>query len=207
MRVRLTFAKTASMRFTGHLDLHKTWERTLRRAGLPLSYSQGFSPHPRINLAAALPLGFTSECELVDFWLENDLPLPDITRALSLALPPGISILDVKEVYPRAPALQRQVLAAEYIMTILEQCPCLEETVDVLLSSPHLPRQWREKCYDLRPLVDRLEILPEINNHQRLLTHLSLREGLTGRPDEVLAALGIRPENAWVHRTRLFLAE
>ncbi len=59
-RLRLTFAKTAAMRYTGHLDLHTTWERTLRRARLPLAYSQGFHPQPKIQLASALPLGFTS---------------------------------------------------------------------------------------------------------------------------------------------------
>ena len=61
------------MRFTGHLDLHRAWERTFRRAGLPLAYSQGFNPHPRLNLASALPLGFTSEGEVIDVWLEQDL--------------------------------------------------------------------------------------------------------------------------------------
>ncbi|HLE27799.1 MAG TPA: TIGR03936 family radical SAM-associated protein, partial [Anaerolineales bacterium] len=69
-RLRLTFAKTAAMKFSGHLDLHKTWERTLRRARLPLAYSQGFNPQPRLQLASALPLGFTSECEVLDAWME-----------------------------------------------------------------------------------------------------------------------------------------
>ena len=82
MRVRITFAKTDAMRFTGHLDLHRAWERTFRRAGLPLAYTQGFSPHPRINLASALPLGFTSERELVDIWLEQELPASAVTAAL-----------------------------------------------------------------------------------------------------------------------------
>lgn len=78
MRLRLTFAKTDAMRFTGNLDLHRTWERTIRRAGLPLAYSQGFHPQPRLNLASALPLGFTSQFEMVDVWLENEMPLEQI---------------------------------------------------------------------------------------------------------------------------------
>jgi radical SAM-linked protein len=77
VRVRIHFHKTEAMRFTGHLDLHKAWERALRRAGsrsaLRLAYSQGFHPQPRIHLACALPLGFTSECEVVDVWLENEI--------------------------------------------------------------------------------------------------------------------------------------
>ena len=66
IRLRIVFAKTEAMRYTSHLDLHRTWERTIRRANLPLAYSQGYNPHPRINLASALPLGFTSDCEVVE---------------------------------------------------------------------------------------------------------------------------------------------
>ena len=58
MRVRLTFTKQGALRYTGHLDLHKILERSIRRAKLPLAYSQGYHPQPKINLAAALPLGF-----------------------------------------------------------------------------------------------------------------------------------------------------
>ena len=72
MRIRVTFSKTYHMRYTSHLDVHRTWERTLRRARLPLAYSQGFNPRPKINLAAALPLGFTSDCEIVEFWLDEE---------------------------------------------------------------------------------------------------------------------------------------
>ena len=77
------------MKFTGHLDLFRTWERTIRE-GLPayFAYTQGFRPHPRLNLAAALPLGFTSDCELIDIWLEYDMELDQIKSALIHAAPP-----------------------------------------------------------------------------------------------------------------------
>src|SRR5512146_1378298 len=109
MRLRITFAKTEAMRYTGHLDLHRTWERTFRRAQLPLAYSQGFHPQPRINLASALPLGFTSDSEVADIWLEKDMPLDQIRELLQAALPPGISILQIEEVDSQAPALQTQI--------------------------------------------------------------------------------------------------
>jgi len=97
MRLRITFAKTDAMRFTSHLDLHKTWERTLRRANLPLAYSQGFNPHPHINLASALPLGFTGEAEVVDIWLDQTLLVPQIASDLERAAPPGIKISKIQE--------------------------------------------------------------------------------------------------------------
>ena len=84
MRLRITFHKTAAMRYTGHLDLHKTWERTIRRARLPLAYSQGYHPQPRLNVASALPLGFTSECELLDLWLADEVPIGDAAKALQI---------------------------------------------------------------------------------------------------------------------------
>ena len=90
MRIRLIFSKLEPMRYTGHLDLFRTWERTIRRAGLPLAYSQGFNSRPRINLASALPLGFTSCGEVMDMWLEEDQSLDKIKAALEGALPPGL---------------------------------------------------------------------------------------------------------------------
>ena len=66
MRVRITFSKQGALRFIGHLDLHRLWERAMRRANLPLTYSQGFHPQPKISLAAALPLGFSSRGEVLD---------------------------------------------------------------------------------------------------------------------------------------------
>jgi len=66
MRIRVKFAKTEPMRFTSHLDLYRAWERLLRRADVPLVFSQGYNPRPRIQLAAPLPLGITSNCEIID---------------------------------------------------------------------------------------------------------------------------------------------
>jgi hypothetical protein len=85
-RYRITFSKTEAMRFTGHLDLHRTWERTFRRAGLPLAYSEGFNPHPKINIGAALPLGCLSRGDLIDAWLERERA--DVAHLLPP--PPGI---------------------------------------------------------------------------------------------------------------------
>lgn len=204
VRLRITFAKTEAMRFTGHLDLHRTWERTFRRAGLPLAYSQGFNPHPRLNLGSALPLGFTSECEVIDAWLEQDLPLEQVKQALQPALPPGLRLLDMQAVEPRRPALQSELEASEFTLTLLENCPDLTERCQALLQAESLPRVRREKAYDLRPLVLALERLPDNElGQQRLLLRLSAREGATGRPEEVLDALGIGAEQARTHRQRL----
>ena len=71
-RIRIQFTKEGALRYISHLDLHSLMERSTRRAGLPLAYSQGFHPQPKIQLAAALALGFASTAELVDIWLNDD---------------------------------------------------------------------------------------------------------------------------------------
>ena len=205
MRIRVSFAKTSAMRFTGHLDLFRTWERTIRRAGLPLAYSQGFNPHPRMALACALPLGFTSEAELIDIWLEEDCALEEVSVAFSKAAPPGIQIQQIDEVDTHLPALQTVVDTAEYVITLLEACPGLDQRLADLLASESIPRQRRGKDYDLRPLIGSIERL-ENDPHSgfaRMRAVLAAREAATGRPEELLEALGVDPLAARVHRTRL----
>jgi radical SAM-linked protein len=90
MRIRITFIKQGALRYTGHLDLHRLWERAARRAGLPLAYSQGFHPQPKMNMAAALPLGFSSRCEVMDMRLERDMSLEDLPTRLNETLPSGL---------------------------------------------------------------------------------------------------------------------
>ena len=196
-RVRIQFSKTGPMRFTGHLDLAQAWERLLRRARVPVVYSKGFNPQPRLNLAAALPLGITSECELIDIWLEAHVPAVDLLQRLTAAGPPGLTIHSVEEVAIKAPSLQSQLEAAEYDI-VLEPLPELGGRVDALLAAVTLPRERRGKSYDLRPLV--LSIWPEA---QGIGMQLAARPGNTGRADEVLLALGLDALAARIHRTRL----
>jgi radical SAM-linked protein len=204
MRIRIYFAKTEAMRFTSHLDLHRTWERTIRRSGLPLAYTLGFRPHPRINLGSALPLGFTSQDEVVDVWLETEIPIDEIESALRRAVPPGIDIDGVEGIDERAPALQSILGASEYQVTLLEPLRDLDEQVRQILEAESLRRQRRGKDYDLRPLIYDLSRLPDDpEGNQRLFILLSSRENATGRPEEVILALGGDPATARVHRTRL----
>ena len=106
MRVRITFSKQGALRYTGNLDLHKIWERSIRRAKLPLAYSQGYHPQPKINLAAALPLGFSSSAEVMDMWLSEEVE--DVAATLQAQIPPGLTILDSETVDDREPSLQSQ---------------------------------------------------------------------------------------------------
>jgi radical SAM-linked protein len=208
MRVRVTFAKQGALRYTGQLDLHKLWERAARRAELPLAYSQGFHPQPKINIAAALPLGFSSRCEVMDIKLEKEIPLEGLREKLQETLPTGIQVLNVESIDERAPALQTQVTAAEYEVTLTEPVDGseLKWKVDSVLESESIIRERRGKKYDLRPLVDVLSLTPApspTGSWEKIFMRLAAREGATGRPEEVLDVLGIPFEGTRIERTRL----
>ena len=198
MRLRITFSKTGPAKYSGHIDLHKTWERILRRAGLPLAYSQGFHPQPRIQLAVALPLGVTSECELIDVWLTDEIDLEKATLALRTAVSPGIGILSVQPVAVSLPPLQTLAQAADYIVAVSNPPPDLELRVAAFLTAQTLPREKRGKPYDLRPLVESLSVAGH-SLHMRL----AARDGATGRPEEVIDALGLGGHHTAVHRAAL----
>lgn len=208
MRIRITFAKQGALRYIGHLDLQRLWERAARRADLPLVYSQGFHPQPKIQLAAALPLGFSSRCEIVDFWLSEDRTLE--IADLQAALPEGIQILALEQVDERGPALQTLVTSADYQVTLLNPPDGseLNRRLATVMEAESLPRQRRGKIYDLRPLIESLNFFPAGDGQQaRLHMRLSARQSATGRPEEVLDALGIPLEETRIERTRLIFAQ
>jgi radical SAM-linked protein len=156
-------------------------------------------------LACALPLGFTSECEILDAWLENDNDRPKIISALRAALPPGIEINQVDIIEDQTPALQTQVESAVYLVTFLDEITRLSNLIESILSAEHLFRQRRNKSYDLRPLIEGISCLPCDGRNQQLRLQLSVRESATGRPEEVLDAMNIKFENTRVHREELIL--
>lgn len=206
-RIRICYAKTEPLRYTSNLDVHKVWERLLRRARLPLAYSQGFHPQPRINQAAPLPLGFTSRVEMVDIWLEEDIPLDVVAQSLVKAAPPGLELKNVSSVDLKAPVLQTAVRSSEYLVKLLEpiEPEVLQALIHTLISADKVVRERRGKTYNLRPLIEELNIESMNDGFAQLRMRLSARESATGRPDEVLLALGLDPFAARIERIELIL--
>jgi len=212
-RVRMTFAKGDGLKYLSHLDLMRLWERAFRRAGVPLAYSQGFNPRPRISLAAPLPVGFTGRAEVMDILLEGRLPLNSLTEYMAHNLPPGIQLVSTQEVSLHLPSLPSQVRLARYVAWVEKQnlsLECLEGRVAQLLSAEELPRLReggrRTREYDLRPLIRDLWLEGEDEECWKLRMCLHAAPGSTGRPEEVLAALGL--EEAWrqIEREGIVLA-
>ena len=207
-RFRVTYSRGPELRYVGHLDTQLVWERTMRRARLPLAYSQGFHPQPRINQASPLPLGMVSQVEMVDVWLEEDLPLEDVLRHLEGALPPGILVQHLETIDLHAPALPTQVRTSHYRVILRDVLSPgeLAGRVAAFLAAETCPRQRRGKSYDLRPLVESLQVAaPSPLGEPQLEMSLHATEGATGRPDEVLLALDLDPNAAFIERTALVL--
>ena len=207
MRARITFSKTGALRYIGHLDLQTLWERAARRAGLPLAYSHGFHPQARINFASALPLGFSSRAEVMEMRLQSDVELPGLSMRLQAALPSGITVLEVQSVEETAPPLQVQVRSAEYEVTLLDNLDpsTLEAGIARILAASSLPRERRGKAYDLRPYIEELRLAS--GSKDLIIMQLSAREGTTGRPEEVLAELGIAANGTRIERSGLIFQQ
>jgi radical SAM-linked protein len=117
-RLRVTFTRDVTLKYIGHLDMAKTWQRILRRADWPLAYSEGFNPQPKITFAAALPVGCTSDHEVMDAVLSPALEIDVACAQLARALPPGIKLRSIEPVALHAPALQTQLLSTEFEIKI-----------------------------------------------------------------------------------------
>ena len=207
-RIRLKYAKGPSLRFTGHLDMQRLWERLLRRSGLPIRYSQGFNPRARLNLASALPLGVISEAEMLDFWMDEPLPTETVWKYLAENAPPGLEIQEVTSVPLQEKALQEQMSASEYQISFYDpqQEDELNEKVNALLTAAEISRVRRKKTYDLRPLILDMKVTRADDGEIGLWMRLNAEPSATGRPDEVMDELGFANTTYLAYRTGLILS-
>jgi radical SAM-linked protein len=217
-RLRLTYAKGEAVKFISHHDEFRLWERTLRRADLPLVYKQGFNPQPHIQFASPLGVGITGAREPVDITLSPPVPTAEVAALIRAKLPPGVTLVDLAEVDLKAPALQGLLIGADYSIVLYAapgEIPAgwLESRIEALLQTPAI---WRERerkgeryTYNLRPLVFvlRYDGYDAQAEEHRIFLRVQQRAGATGRPDEVVDALGLDDYARTLCRERLYLAD
>ncbi|MGQ9555774.1 MAG: TIGR03936 family radical SAM-associated protein, partial [Anaerolineae bacterium] len=203
------FARGQAIKYISHLDMVRAWERMLRRAGLPVAYSAGFNPRPKLAFAAPLPVGVLADDDVAEFALTQELPAAEVAARLCQQAVPGLNIRKVVAVPDKRPALQARMREALYAVAISSvDVPVLREKVTELLAREHLfvsyQRQERLRAYDLRPLIIELGL----EEGPEPILHMRLRHDpqATGRPGDVLQALGIEPAAAEITRTELVLA-
>ncbi|WP_165859361.1 TIGR03936 family radical SAM-associated protein [Desulfofundulus salinus] len=220
-RYRIEFRKEGPARFISHLDLVRTLERAMRRAGLPLAFSQGFNPHPRFSLGAPLPVGVKGEKEYLDLELVAALPVDEMLKRLSDQLPRGLKMTRVWRIPGDAPALMATLEKATYRVDVSLAREITQEdlqrSIDGLLETPEViitrrAGENREKVLDIRPgiyaLSGRLE-----DGRIRLEMSLAVGNRGTVRPEEVVLVLAerfglpVKDEQPDVIRTGLYPAE
>ncbi len=211
-RLQIRFSADGPLKYVSHLDLMRVWERVCKRAGLPLATSQGFSPRPKIALAAPLAVGVTSEAEVLDLLLVERVELSSTMRALSAELTPGLSIQEIHESPLKQPSLQSMLKAASYDVEV-EDSRSLDvwrAAVQELLAQERIPwshqRGKETKSYDLRRLVFGIKVTDVSNGVATLTMRLRNDEQGAGRPEQVALALGAQQEPRRIHRISLELA-
>jgi radical SAM-linked protein len=199
--VRIVFRKGEAAKYISNLDLLRAWERALRRARLPLAYTQGYNPHPRITIAMPLAVGCVGEREVLDVLLDvGPDEKPDLAERLREALepvmPPGISVVSTLEIPRRDPALATLFTHAVYQIALagVEQAE-VKARVTEMMDKSEVPVQFRRKRYDLRPLIGSLSVAPAQGAQAVVLEATLLRNerGRTGRPDVLIQALELEP--------------
>jgi len=210
-RLRIRLSRGDEIKFISHLDIMRLWERALRRARIPLAYSEGFNPHPRISLAAPLPVGVTSEAELMDVFTVKWVSPHWFTGIINEQLPPGIEILEVYPIALTLPSLQSMVRYAEYRVEVATEnrLEGVESAIASLLSAEHLPwhhqRDTGQRDYDLRALIDDIWFISRDDSHLTIGMRLRCGSSGSGRAEQVTAALGLTYYPQSIHRTKLIL--
>lgn len=202
-RIRFFYQKKGNIKFTGALDMQKIWERSCRRANLPIAYSQGFHPQARIQQAAPLPLGIEGLSEIVDIWF-NLVDVPDnLETNINQALPPGLSVKEIQLVDVREPSMQNRIYSSIYSIRNIDIDECLlKGEINKLLSSTDFYCERRGKRFNLRERINSIEI---ISKDDGIFLRMDLKQlpGMTGRPEDVVNNLGIEANKTRIVRERL----
>lgn len=191
-RFRVRFSKSERVRYISHLDVLRSWERSLRRAELPLAYSQGFTPHPKLAFASPLPLGFVSEAEVMDVTLDDRVELAEFTRRLSVQTSSELAVLAVEEVPLTATAPQAAMLWCDYRVQLEVDAAAANTAVDAFIARESFifreDRGDRVREYDLRKACAWIRVAPTETGAQ-LEMRLQADQEVTARPEAVVAAL------------------
>jgi len=207
-RVRVTFGVHWPLCYASVLDLGRLWERLLRRAHARLAYTQGYNPHPRLAFAAALPVGYTSDAEVVDVLLAERAEFGALRREMRRQAPEGLAIGDLVEVPLSSPALQAVMREARYRVTLYgAEHDNVIGALKGLLARPSISRKRVRKGevreYDLRPLIRDAQLHRDRHGEQALDVRMVCGPEGSGRPEELIEELGVPIEDYAVRRIAL----
>lgn len=221
-RLSFSFARKIELAYISHLDMMRLLLRALHRSGLPLAYSQGYNPHPRLTLALPLPLGVTASEEFGEVFFTEPVGPEVFTESLSLQLPSGLELSGASILKPELPALAAEVSAAHYrvfaeaFINQGKEYQELKAALDGLLETEELIMERRNKknkvtYKNARPYIFKATLKQE--EKQALELSLLLKAGSSGgvSPFFIIEQLqaecysGIKESGSWhVHREKIY---
>ena len=204
-KIRLKFRKVGEMRFLSHLELAHLFYRASKRADLPLCFSEGFHPMPRIIFATALPVGMESLMEIVDIECEGRITPPDVLERLNQALPPGIEIMEAEEIpliFRLASLSHPSVywIPLDHFLSDEEAVAKIKKALDEKEFFVQQERDGKKRSVDIRPLIEKMEMKekkgsPGHASQRGVELVLRRPTGRTAKPIEIVGAvLGLSRE-------------
>ena len=191
--LQLRYAKRGRMRFASHRDFQRAWERALRRAAVPMAYSAGFSPHPKISYMGAAPTGAASEAEFLEFGVVQKIDPVAVAQELDAALPDGLDVVTIVEASaPLSEVLQASRWRLEFAFDVEQAVAAFEAQDSVTVE--RITKAGR-RTIDVRALCSAFEVAGTV------LEVTVQHAEPTPRPAEVVQALGLG--DAAVLATRL----
>ncbi|MHB8156698.1 MAG: TIGR03936 family radical SAM-associated protein [Desulfocucumaceae bacterium] len=198
-RYRIRYSKGGTARYISHLDMLRTFERAVRRAGLPVSLSQGFNPHPRFSFGLPLPVGISGLNEYVDLDLEVVIPPDQLVSSLDSAMPPGITVTGSCLVEEKEISLMAATERSDYLVRFESElfpggAGSIKRSLEEILNLTEIPvtrlkKDGRQVSSDIRPGLLRLLVKDE--EAGTILVEMDLITGssLNVRPREVIALI------------------
>jgi radical SAM-linked protein len=200
MRLRVRFTKSGKIRFISHRDLARLMERAFRKLGLPVAYTEGFSPRPKFSFGLALSVGHESEAEYLDVELATKVDLDGLAARLTAALPEGLSVTGFAIMQPGANSLQQAIACCgwriELLGAPLDEARAAVATVLAALELPlERERKGKTTVVNVRPAILELEVMGPTDHGVELAAVLATME-ISLRPSELVRVLGEARRNA-----------
>ncbi len=195
-RLRVRYAKRGRLRFTSHRDFSRAFERAVFRARVPMAYSSGFNPHPRISYAGAAPTGSASEAEYLEIALAEVVDPATVHELLEEALPDGLDVIEVVDAATLPPGSLADLLTASRwtIDTVADPAGARAAVADFLAETSVVVERMTKKGlreFDCRAAVVSLDVVDPAAATGGARLDLVLQHGVPSvRPDDVLTGLG-----------------
>jgi radical SAM-linked protein len=211
---RIRFAKRNNLKYLSHLDLMKTFERGMRRAQLPLAFSDGFHPHPKISFGPALAVGISSSDEYLDIELLAEINNEQLLKSVNRVLPGDLSILAVKRIEGRVKPLNAIINRASYLISVQvnpDRKTELARQLNGFLAASELPtirvNRDGQKIVNIRPWLHNLTVEEKSGDAIQIFLAGEIGSGGNLRPEDILNNLKLPIKVVEIVRTGLWYEE